>query len=104
MITEKGAVMIPLADILRDLRKEKGLTQRKLAERVWVDPSTIALYEMGDRSPSLEVLVRLARVLGVTTDYLLGVSSQRNYYLDVTGLTQKEIASLNLIIENYREK
>ncbi len=96
--------MIPLADILRDLRKEKGLTQRKLAERVWVDPSTIALYEMGDRSPSLEVLVRLARVLGVTTDYLLGVSNQRNYYLDVTGLTQKEIASLNLIIENYREK
>ncbi len=96
--------MIPLADTLRQLRKEKCLTQKQLGERVYVEASTIALYEAGDRSPSLEVLVRLARVLGVTTDYLLGASNQRNYYLDVTGLTQKEIASLNLIIENYREK
>lgn len=53
--------------------------------------------------PSLDTLIALSRVFGVTTDYLLGISNDRTYFLDVSGLTPKQIASLDLIVENYRE-
>lgn len=53
--------------------------------------------------PSLPRLIALSKSLGVTTDYLLGVSSHKDYYLDVMGLTQKQIESLEAVIENYRE-
>ena len=95
--------MIPLGDKLRDLRNERNLSQAQLAKRIGVTSSTIALYETGDRLPSLPRLIALSKTLGVTTDYLLGVSKQKDCYIDVSGLTQKQIESLEAVIENYRE-
>ncbi len=94
--------MIPLGRILRELRDEKAISQKQLAQRVGVTSSIIALYELGERSPSLPTLIKLSRVLGVTTDYLLGLAVQKEFFLDVSELTPKQIESLNLIIENYR--
>lgn len=94
--------MIPLGRILRELRDEKNLSQKQLAQRVGVTSSIIALYELGERFPSLPTLIKLSRVLGVTTDYLLGLTEQKEFFLDVSALTPKQIESLNLIIENYR--
>jgi transcriptional regulator with XRE-family HTH domain len=93
--------MIPLGDKLRDLRNERNLSQAQLAKRIGVTSSTIALYETGERLPRL---IALSRSFGVTTDYLLGVSRQKDCFLDVVGLTQKQIESLEAIIENYREQ
>lgn len=95
--------MIPLGDKLRDLRNERNLSQAQLARRIGVNSSTVALYETGDRLPSLPRLIALSRSLGVTTDYLLGVSREKDCCLDVTGLTQRQIESLEAVIENYRE-
>lgn len=95
--------MSPVGDKLRTLRNERNLSQDRLAKKVSVTRASIATYESGNRLPSLYVLVRLARALGVTTDYLLGVSSDKTSFLDVSGLTPKQIESLDLIIENYRE-
>lgn len=95
--------MILLGGKLRDLRNERNLSQAQLAKRIGVTSSTVALYETGDRLPSLPRLIALSKSLGVTTDYLLGVSSHKDYYLDVMGLTQKQIESLEAVIENYRE-
>ncbi|MEY8388425.1 helix-turn-helix transcriptional regulator [Oscillospiraceae bacterium 38-13] len=95
--------MIPLGDKLRDLRNERNLSQAQLAKRIGVNSSTVALYETGDRLPSLPRLIALSRSLGVTTDYLLGVSREKDCCLDVTGLTQRQIESLEAVIENYRE-
>lgn len=79
------------------------LTQRQMARKVGVSSSMIALYEAGTRFPSLPVLVELSRVLGVSTDYLLGVSTHEEKYLDVSDLTHQQVISLQLVIENYRE-
>lgn len=95
--------MLPVGDKLRTLRNERNLSQDRLAKKVSVTRASIATYESGNRLPSLYVLVRLARALGVTTDYLLGVSSDKTSFLNVSGLTPKQIESLDLIIENYRE-
>ena len=94
--------MLPVGDKLRTLRNERNLSQDRLAKKVSVTRASIATYESGNRLPSLYVLVRLARALGVTTDYLLGVSSDKTSFLDVSGLTTKKIVSLDLIIDNYR--
>ena len=53
-------------------RKEKGLTQAELAPRLQIGRAQLANIE-GDRSlPSIEVLLRLTNVLGVSADHLLG--------------------------------
>lgn len=69
-----------LGNTLRDLRNEKNLSQKQLAKRVGVNASTIALYETGDRLPSLQRLIDLSRALGVTTDFLLGLNKQKDYF------------------------
>lgn len=53
------------------LRRSLGLSQADLARRLRISPSAMGMYEQGRREPSLEVLVELAEVLGVSTDYLL---------------------------------
>ena len=96
--------MIPLGEIVGKLRYERKLSQAKLAEKVGLkSSSTIAAYEQGTRLPSLATLIELSRVFRVSTDYLLGVSNEKADLLDVSGLTPRQIESLNLIIENYKE-
>ena len=51
-------------------RKEKGLTQAELAQRVGIAQRTVAAYEGGERRPSVDVAKRLARELGMNwTDF-----------------------------------
>lgn len=65
-------------DRLTLLRKEKGITQSELGEQLDVVKSTISLYEAERVEPSMETLIKLADYFGVTTDYLLGRSNNRN--------------------------
>ncbi len=53
------------------LRRQKKWSQAALAERLGVSPSTVGMYEQGRREPGSELLVALARELGVSVDYLL---------------------------------
>ena len=55
------------------LRKEKNLTQKELAEKVGVAVNTISQYESGISKTSIDVLANLAVELETTTDYLLGL-------------------------------
>ena len=57
---------------LRQLRKEKGLTQAELAKLLSIGESTVSFYESGKRQPDYETLIRLAEVFYVSVDYLLG--------------------------------
>ena len=53
------------------LRREAGISQAELAQRLQVSPSALGMYAQERRAPSMQTLVRLSRELGVTTDYLL---------------------------------
>lgn len=55
---------------LAQTRKDKGLTQKGLADAIGVHLSQIRRYEAGTSQPTLEVLKRLAQALTVTIDYL----------------------------------
>lgn len=60
-----------LSKKIRELRSERGMTQKELARRLGVSPSTVGMYEQGRRSPDHTVLTRLASVLDCSTDELL---------------------------------
>lgn len=53
------------------LRKEQGLSQAELAQRLKISPSAVGMYEQGRREPSAQLLVAMAEIFGVSTDYLL---------------------------------
>ncbi|QAS52841.1 helix-turn-helix domain-containing protein [Halobacillus litoralis] len=63
---------------LKELRREKKLTQAELGKIIHVSKVSISGYESGDRSPDTENLRELADFFGVTTDYLLGRSEDPN--------------------------
>lgn len=77
---------------LKQLRAAKKLTQNQVADYVGVSRSVISAYENDMRYPSYEVLVSLSLLLGVSTDFLLGVEGRR--YIDITGLTNEEAAAV----------
>lgn len=56
---------------VKELRKEKGLTQLKLAKEVDISRSAIAMYETNECDPSSEMLKTLSAYFDVSTDYLL---------------------------------
>jgi len=56
---------------IRDLRKELKLTQKELAQKVGVHPAQLAKYELGLSTPSLGVLVKLAKYCEVSIDYIV---------------------------------
>lgn len=61
------------AQRLKELRKQRGLTQKKLAELVHVDCSAVTKWETGIAKPDFEKQPLLAKILGTTTDYLFGL-------------------------------
>ena len=60
------------AERLKELRMKKGYSQQDLATKIGLSKSSISMYEVGAREPSLEVLELVGDFFNVTTDYLLG--------------------------------
>lgn len=62
-----------LADRLKQMRQARGLKQKKLGELVEVSPQGFSLYERGERDIPIHTIIRLAKVLNVSSDELLGL-------------------------------
>lgn len=56
---------------LRQLRKDSGISQIDIAKMIDVAPITLRQYEQGKREPTIEKLMQLAMIFGVTLDDLL---------------------------------
>ena len=64
-------------EILKKIREQKSLSQQELAKKLEVAQSTIAMWEAGQRTPKLGELNRLARILNITVNRLLGQPKDR---------------------------
>lgn len=64
-------------NILKDLRKEKNLTQKQLADKLGIKQSTIASLEIGRREPSNELMLDIATFFDVSLDFLNGLTEVR---------------------------
>lgn len=94
--------MVEFGHKLKELRTQKNLTQKQLAELIGVKNSIISFYEVGDRFPSPEVIVKLAAVLHTSTDYLLGV--EKGETIDVTGLNEEDKILVRSLVDVLRRK
>ena len=81
-------------------RSATGWSQVELAKRLGVAKQTVSNWENENIQPSIEMLVRLAKLFNVTTDYLLGLDTIPR--LDVDGLPTTVVAHLSQLIEDYR--
>lgn len=88
-----------IADKIKMLREQMGITQAELAKRLGVTRSGVNAWEMGTTTPSTMYVVELALLFGVSTDYLLDMPKTKT--ISVNGLTDREIASLTEIVECY---
>lgn len=68
---QEGQPAMALGERIRQLRKEAGLSQADLAEKISADPGRVSRYEAGRITPSAEALVRLAETLNISIDHLL---------------------------------
>jgi len=66
-----------ISDKIKNLREEAGLTQAELAQKLQIGASTLRLYENGQRTPPVDVIVKICRFFSVTSDYLLGLGGLR---------------------------
>lgn len=94
--------MVEFGVRLKALRKEKRLTQKQLASMIGVQHSVISFYEVGDRIPSVEIIIKLAAVLHVSSDYLLGIEKKDT--IDISGLSKEDKKLIRSMVNNIREK
>lgn len=64
---------------LKELRKEKGISQIKLAMDLSVNQNTISRYETGEREAGYDMLIKIADYFNVSVDYLLERTDNRKF-------------------------
>ena len=67
---------------LQDLRKQAELTQVEVAEKLGISQPAYASWERGAKKPTQENLVKIAQILNVSVDYLIGNSEEESNELD----------------------
>ena len=99
---EWGVKLVDFGLKLKTLRKQAGLTQQQLAAQLGITKSVVSFYELQARSPSPEVLAKLARIFHVSADYLLGLDARET--IDVSDLDEKDISALRTLVISLRKK
>ena len=101
-LDERCIQMVNLGARLRTLRLERNITQTEMSKRVGVTKAMISSYELEQRQPSYDVLIKLAAYFGVTTDYLLGLDKSRTICVD--GLGHREMQAITNMIDVLRDR
>ena len=91
-----------LSEKIKSLRLSCNYSQVDVAEKLSVTKQTISNWENNNIQPSVDMLVKIADLFGVTTDYLLGRDATTK--IDAQGLTEVEIQHINNIINDLRNK
>lgn len=94
--------MVDFGETLKKLRLRENLTQQQLADRLGVTKSVVSYYELQERYPSPEVLVKLAATFHVSTDYLLGL--EKGETVDLSGLDPEDIVTVKRLVISLKRK
>lgn len=93
--------MVSLGDKLKMLRKKNNLTQQQVAERLNVSKAVVSSYELSNRSPSFQTLVKIANIYNVTTDFLLGINKRK--MIDITNLTSEQADIIEKLVQEFEK-
>lgn len=93
--------MVLLGKKIKELRTKYRLTQTELATQIGVTKSTVAAYENDSRTPSYEVLIKMANVFNISIDSLL--SNRSEIILDANGLNSEQVEIIENLIVHFRK-
>ena len=88
-----------LGDRIKELRIAKNLTQAQLAIKVGVTEHAVRNWETNQRSPSVDVLIRIAQFFTCTVDYLLELEEKRSF-IEPTYLTLEQIYHIQQLVDD----
>ncbi len=92
--------MYDLGALIKSLRKERNITQKKLGELLGVTEATVSKYEANQVIPAFETLRTIASIFNVSMDTLCGMKHQGT--LSTHGLTESQTESVKALIDAYR--
>lgn len=99
--------MSDFSSILRKLRTEKGLLQKDIATAIGVSVQAYSLYERGLREPTVQTIKKIADVLDVTTDELLGIENTPTTiaaHFDGDEYTEEELEEIRQFAEFVKSR
>ena len=87
---------------IRRLREEKNLKQEQVASVLRVNRKAVSHYENDIREPSFEILIKMAELYHVRTDYLLGRDTCRA--ISASGLSDNEFSLISELVADLEDK
>lgn len=87
---------------IKELRKQRKLTQDGAAFMFSVDKSTWSRIESGHREPSIQLIAQICRKWNISSDYLLFGENNNESQLDLNGLTFLQISAIQEIVKGLR--
>ena len=92
-----------LPERLKEMRAKLRLSQREVANILEISPSVISAYEAGERTPSVEILLRLSDLYQCSTDYLLGrIDEKPATMIDVSTLTDSQTQAVMAVVHAFK--
>lgn len=91
-----------ISESIRKLRKDFNISQVELAKQLGVTKQCVSNWENDNILPSVDMVVKISKFFNVSTDYLLGLTNDN--CVDVSGLTDSEIAHIKLLIQDFRNR
>ena len=89
-----------LAERIKTLREQAGMSQEKLAKRLGITRSSVNAWEMGISTPSTQYIAELAGRFRVSADYLLGLNETAT--VSIAGLTEADVGLVCHLISHLR--
>ena len=91
-----------IADTIKNLRQQSGLTQSDLAKRLNITRSSVNAWEMGISIPSTQYVVELAELFKVSTDYILVLSN--GGVIITASLTEEQTKILFTLVQYFNRE
>lgn len=99
--------MLDIGNRIILLRKQNNLSQSDIAQKVGASPTIIGNYERNTNTPSIEMMIKIAKVYNVSVDYIIGEGKISNYdkeelkhIEDIENLDAETKKSLFFLIDN----
>jgi len=91
-----------IADNIKNLRQQCGMTQSDLARKLNITRSSVNAWELGISVPSTQLVVALAEVFKVSTDYILGLSCDS--FISTASLTEEQVKILLSLVQYFQKE
>lgn len=91
-----------LNEKIKELRIQNGFSQVDLAKKLGVSKQSVSNWENDNILPSIDMLIKIAHIFSVSTDFLLGEENRK--FLEITGLTKIQLTHIQQIINDIVRK